>query len=134
MLHTILNTPAADLSFAVSTQRATELAALTPSPSTAIWLLDLAFEACMVAQVGLLTSAVSTTLVEGVEADLGLLVMSSLESQLRLGLDRHVEAAWVGASLLGAQQLGLTVGLSRGAWVLESCDLWLLAAELAAVS
>jgi len=88
----------------------------------------------MVAQVGLLTSVASTALAGYAETDLGALVFNSLEAQLSVSADRHSDAAWVGASLLGVQQLGVTVSVARGAWVLESCDFWLLVAELAAVS
>jgi hypothetical protein len=45
-----------------------------------------------------------------------------------------LEAAWVASYLAGTYQLGFASALPRASALIESCDVWLLVAELAAVS
>jgi hypothetical protein len=138
MLHTALLAATSNAGLLVSAQRALEVAALAPvSPASGIWLLDAAIEACLVTQAGLI---VTLAVADGSAREFGAvatLIDSAWalpQSQLHLASERQLESAWALSSLIGFRQLGASFTLPRGAEILESCDIWLLGAELAGVS
>ena len=62
MLHTTLLTSITNTGLAVSSQRAFEIASLTPAtPASGLWLLDVALEACLLTQAGLLCAVPALT-------------------------------------------------------------------------
>jgi hypothetical protein len=135
MLHTALLTSIANTGFAVSSQRAFEVAALTPAtPASGLWLLDVALEACLLTQAGLLCSAPALTVSSASVPSLAGICWQAPQTQLSTAASYQLEAAWVASYLMGTYQLGFTSALPRASALIESCDAWLLVAELAAVS
>ena len=138
MLHTTLLTALTNTGLTVSTQRAFEVAALTPAvPATGLTALDLALEAGMWAQAGLVAAAPTMGPVlfgEVGPTDLLSTGWGSLQTQLEAASGWRLDSAWGLGFLVGVQQLGVTLAVAQGAWLVESADLWLLVAELAAVS
>jgi hypothetical protein len=138
MLHTTALTSLPATSLSISTQRALEVASLTPAtPATGIALLDVALEACVLVQTGLLATIPAFLPMfstgAGSSGATGL-AWAPQSAQLGAASTRQFDAAWVFAALVGAHQLGHAAVVSQAAWIVESADLWLLVAELAAVS
>lgn len=138
MLHTALLAATSNAGLLVSAQRALEVAALAPaSPASGVWLLDMAIEACLVTQAGLVITLAAASGCHPQPGALMALADSAWtlpQYQLQLAADRQLEATWTLSALLGFRQLGAGFSLPRGAEILESCDIWLLGAELAGVS
>ena len=105
MLHTTLLTALTNTGLTVSTQRAFEVAALTPAvPATGLTALDLALEAGMWAQAGLVAAAPTMGPVlfgEVGPTDVLSTGWGSLQTQLGAASGRQLDAAWGLVFLVG---------------------------------